>query len=324
MCVDGTYAAPDWAMVRRLVAYLMIPAVTLVIGGGCLTSEQEPSETEEAELKKLDTPEYAAHCDAQVGPIPAMDCSTAPEIPIYRTLADGTKKELTYAYFQTAAGKAELASGKPVTCDAPTMVLSGSDPLLGGCVPHSRSVTSEGTNAQGQKYTWVAICRNFQLRPKTEYVYDELGIIGHNQATGKTCFLSGRETNFALGGKTYTNKILGKARPAYTDKPAFLRQTEILPGRGGLPAGPGVCNRCHSQGPFVMNPYISQMKSRQIYGTRANAPYALIDGERLATTTEEDPRRAMARRIAWMRAKLRSVRSAIRLEVTTNVAATCR
>lgn len=219
---------------------------------------------------------YFEICEAELGAFPkeTIDCRNAQPILMQRTTSDGKVTRLTLDNIpdsiprvrdgenQVTFGPDNLASSI-TTCDKPSGIFR--DMKNVGCVPGDRIGHVRNELSNGDQVDWVYICRKNSKFMADEFLYNELGLIGYNRNTGKTCYFAGQATlRFSVETEEEDNKDKSKKK---TDIDIIVGK-DIPPPKGrdfdkravshwSMP--PGGCTSCHSQGPFVRYPFTEQV-----------------------------------------------------------------
>lgn len=225
--------------------------------------------------------EYFEACEAELGPFPqeTINCPDAVLIPTERTLSDGSVVEVGKDLPESIPRFRNLETGQltqnPDTqlfdnitsCDKPSGIFR--DMRNAGCVPGNRIKHLTSQLKGGQVVDWVYMCRKNSNFPGQDQHYNELGLIGYNRNTGKTCFFAGQPTQtikikgewkvqVTEDGKTVDTTrteadiplIAGDSIPA----PSFSKFDEKMVVHWSVPTLGG-CTGCHSNGPFVRYPF---------------------------------------------------------------------
>lgn len=259
----------------------------------------QPATIDEPEMTPVAAPsavrvainkEYFEACEAELGPFPqeTVNCPDAVLIPTQRTLSDGSVVEVGADLPASVPRFRNLETGQlthnPDTqlfdditsCDKPSGIFR--DMRNAGCVPGNRVKHLTGQTKGGQVVDWVYMCRKNSNFPGQDQHYNELGLIGYNRSTGKTCFFAGQPTEtlkikgewkvrVTEDGKTVETTrteadiplIAGDKLPA----PGFAKFDERMVVHWSVPTLGG-CTGCHSAGPFVRYPF--------------NEPVCLVNG----------------------------------------------
>ncbi len=202
----------------------------------------------QAQISRLD---YAKQCKEEIEPLPAFNCvddepfdSKVHELPIF-------------------------ANGKPVShhvakCDNPVqLALKGGQ---GQCVPFSRLVKLKSVK---KSVIALAICRKHLDHGATDEdiakstLFDEIAVIQHDRATGKTCFFQSTFEDPSKppkleppkpGERETTIEYDGKAvpPPPTEDTPAARKFWAESPEVITI-----ACTKCHAADPFFWSPYVA-------------------------------------------------------------------
>jgi hypothetical protein len=168
--------------------------------------------------------DYAKACAAENGIIPAFDCMDGEQLPITHNGVNQTS---------TAGG-----------CDKPVILGLNGD---GQCIPYARLLRISTGVANVET---TAICRKYHGSTGAGDVnFDDVAMIQHNKATGKTCFFQ--------SPVDVPSRQNGTVRPSpFSDtqasRTAWL-ETASRQGPGGI-----TCTACHDGGPFILSPYVAQ------------------------------------------------------------------
>lgn len=225
--------------------------------------------------------EYFEACEAELGEFPQefIHCPAATLIPTERTLSDGSVIAIgddlpgsIPRFRNLETGQLTLNPDNQLfdditSCDKPSGIFR--DMRNAGCVPGNRIKHLTSQVKGGQVVDWVYMCRKNSNFPNQGHHYNELGLIGYNRATGKTCFFAGQPTQTLKiqgqwkvlenqDGKTVETTrteadiplIAGENIPA----PSFKRFDERMVVHWSVPTLGG-CTGCHSNGPFVRYPF---------------------------------------------------------------------
>lgn len=212
--------------------------------------------------------DHGAECESKIGPIPAFSC-----------VADGQEIPITRDGLPIANHAAHQKCDRP-----PLLGLGGPD---GQCLPYSRIGTLTGKNAAGTLDTniqWAFICRRYTLRTDpNDPKFEDVAIIGHNRATGATCFFQMLKHDPPVHGLD-TSRVpppseAPEATPPGTTKAAdfWLAPQDTASIR---------CNSCHDNDAFIHSPYVDQVR-RTVDGQ--NLPF-VPPGPNLKTTPPEKSR----------------------------------
>ena len=248
--------------------------------------EDEPEITPVAAPSKVRiaiNKKYFEVCEAELGPFPkeTVHCPDAVPIPTERTLDNGKVIELGNdlpesipRFRQSETGQLRLNPDTRLfdditSCDKPSGIFR--DMRNAGCVPGNRIKHLTNQINGGQIVDWVYICRKNSNFPNQTHHYNELGLIGYNRDTGRTCFFAGQptqtlkvkgqwkilekndkgETVEITKTETDISLIAGEKIPA----PSFSKFNEKMVLHWSVPTGEGSCVRCHSNGPFIRYPF---------------------------------------------------------------------
>ncbi|MRW94683.1 hypothetical protein GJ699_32425 [Duganella sp. FT80W] len=208
----------------KLIAW--ISALLLVAGAAQAAAPKVPK------VPTQSLHEYADQCTDMIGQIPAFDCTDGTVVPI---TVNG--KEPAYSEYKPG-----------MTCDRPALLRYGAQ-SFGQCTPYSRIL-----NFSRDKVQISAFCRREQLRdPKSPY-FDEVDIVAHNAATGKTCWF---HAEGKTGQKTGFNASRVPPPNERTPPPKRVSAKEFwwTPGRTAQKS----CGACHDADPFMYSPWLGQV-----------------------------------------------------------------
>ena len=192
--------------------------------------------------------EYAADCEKHLGTIPDIRCSEGEEIPVFNSDL-GTPITSTNH------------SGYHTQCDNPSLLRSPFETWISGinpCVPHAR--IGRLKPQAGFPTEWVFFCRRYFNRSRYSNMYDDINLIGHNPATGATCFFVDHPNRTAPNGDSDSGRH-GERIPAIRSAKGMEywkgpRQIETQPVvTGGTP----LCTDCHDADPWVHSPHVDQV-----------------------------------------------------------------
>ncbi|ODT65103.1 MAG: hypothetical protein ABS69_19480 [Nitrosomonadales bacterium SCN 54-20] len=225
---------------------------------------------------------YFEVCEAELGPFPQeiIHCPDAVLIPSERTLAGGKVIKLgedlpesTPRFRNSETGQLKLNADTQLfdditSCDKPSGIFR--DMHNAGCVPGNRIKHLTNQIKGGQTVDWVYICRKNSNFSKQGSHYNELGLIGYNRHTGKTCYFAGQPTQtLKVNGKWKIIEKNDEGAPVETIKteadvalisgekipaPGFSKFDEKMVVHWSVPTFGG-CTRCHSNGPFIRYPF---------------------------------------------------------------------
>ncbi|MBZ9959317.1 hypothetical protein [Mesorhizobium sp. BR1-1-14] len=187
--------------------------------------------------------EHGLECEQKIGPIPAFSCLDGEIIPI------------------TLNGNPIINHVPLQKCDRPPLLGLGMSATEGQCVPFSRIGTLPGKNAQGQEdpnIQWAFICRRYKIRVDPNFPnFEDVAIIGHNKATGATCFFQ----TLRYGGAEDGIKTTRVPPPA--ERPDATPGGEIKAADFWYSPQETAnirCNRCHDSDAFIHTPHVDQVK----------------------------------------------------------------
>jgi hypothetical protein len=189
--------------------------------------------------------DHGLECEQKIGPIPPFSCLDGELIPITR---DGVE----------IPDNAHQAHQK---CDRPPLLGLGMASSQGQCVPFSRVGNLPGRNAAGQddaNIQWAFICRRYRVRTDKNYPnFEDVAIVGHNRATGATCFFQTLRYQGGQDGIDATRVPPPAEAPA--DTPAGKIKAADFWYTPQQTANIG-CYTCHDSDPFIHTPHVSQVK----------------------------------------------------------------
>lgn len=186
--------------------------------------------------------EHGLECEQKIGPIPPFSC-----------IADGEIIPIT-------------RNGQPIAnhiahqkCDRPPLLgLGGAD---GQCLPYSRIGTLPGKNSAGNpdaNIQWAFICRRYTLRTDpNDPKFEDVAVIGHNKATGATCFFQMLKHDPPVHGLD-ASRVPPPSEPAAATPPGSIKAEDFWL-NPEVTAGIG-CNKCHDSDPFIHTPYVDQVR----------------------------------------------------------------
>jgi hypothetical protein len=186
--------------------------------------------------------DHGVECESEIGPIPPFNC-----------IADGQIIPIT-------------RNGQPIAnhvahqkCDRPPLLgLGGSD---GQCLPYARVGTLPGKNATGAldpDIQWAFICRRYSLRTDpNDPKFEDVALIGHNKATGATCFFQMLKHDPPEHGLDAT-RVPPPSEPVEATPPGAIKAKDFWE-TPETTAAIG-CNSCHDNDPFIHTPYVDQVR----------------------------------------------------------------
>ena len=173
-----------------------------------------------------DRPTYADRCAAEMGRIPAFNCLAGKLLPI------------------TVNGVVQTRTVD--ACDKPVQLKM----IDKQCVPFSR-IQELNTGRPG--VLTLALCRKYfdrnVAKPEANELFDDIAIIQHDSATGRTCFFQSEVSSKGDRG------IDGRRVPSPSDRTAAADAVWMTTSRVGNSVE---CTKCHAADPFVWSPYIAQ------------------------------------------------------------------
>lgn len=161
---------------------------------------------------------HAQMCAQYLGPIPRASCSDAQVVPV---TVDGVEVPWT-------KDRPSRSFEQPKTCDLP-------DALSGGCQLGNGIARYQGTHHDGsarEEVIYLAFCRD-----------SGLGLIGHNQTTGATCFFHYEPVHSNMAIHPGSND---PDYEAHWQEPAIMAADQ--------------CQGCHQADPFIHTPWVDQLK----------------------------------------------------------------
>jgi len=256
-----------------------------------VTAQSQMAPEDEPELAPVSAPsktriainkKYFEICEAELGPFPkeAINCPDAVLIPTERTLADGSVMPLSDKDLSAGiprfrgleTGQLRLTPDSEffddiTSCDKPSGIFR--DMSNAGCVSGNRIKHMAQQIKGGQVVDWTYICRRNSVFPQQGTHYNELGLIGYNRSTGKTCYFAGQPTQtLKLKGQWKVTEVKD-GKPVETIRtqadmtlidgnhipaPSFSKFDEKMVRHWSVPTLGG-CTGCHSNGPFVRYPF---------------------------------------------------------------------
>jgi hypothetical protein len=164
--------------------------------------------------------EYAAACQAAVGPLPAFSCADGVPVPV------------------TVDGQTPATYTPGMTCDRPALLNNGST-SDGQCVPYSR-ILSLSTDA----HQVSVMCRQKMIRSADSMDFDEIDVIAHNPATGATCWFQAKGADAPVNGAAVPS-------PTAATDDSFWQTPEAVAQDG--------CGNCHDNDPFMFSAFVGQV-----------------------------------------------------------------
>ncbi|CAM2167770.1 Cytochrome c domain-containing protein [Paraburkholderia sacchari] len=175
--------------------------------------------------------EYAEQCAKEIGEIPAFDCNDGTDIPI------------------TINGKPPAHNESPRRCDKPSLLHPDSE-VMGQCMPYSKILNLSRGNTQIAAY-----CRRNTLRADMDPHYDEVDIVVHHSANGKTCWFQSAPASGTKGFDATRVPPPNEKKPP----PGRPSAVEFWTSPAKVAAENPGCASCHDAGPFIFSPYIGQV-----------------------------------------------------------------
>lgn len=214
---------------------------TLNLSQGHVNRGFTPTVVGESEQKN--TQAYYKLCERELGPFPkdTFSCEDAQHMPV--TGADN----LGASVIRYQALPVELSD--IATCDRPSLIYRDLRNI--GCASGSRIKRMSTATSD-----WIYVCRKGHAFFADEHLYSEIGLIGHNRTTGKTCFYAGRpagefDVSFTdAEGAEHQDSL---AALVGRDLPAPNSQAGVA--HWSVPTTPG-CTECHSHGPWLNFPFV--------------------------------------------------------------------
>lgn len=192
---------------------------------------------------------YSCRCKEALGELPTPEelrCSDGEEIEVYRNGAKVTTDV--------------------EDCENPAMLYVAKG--AAACRPGSRILQfTKGPS------TFKMICRRYAWhprwdRPTDDSMYEDMGIIGHNPATGATCFWDDLDDGRAHDGNAIADIDLTIDSAARAR--AFAGMWITTNGAGET------CLQCHDSDPFVRTNYLKSLRAFPNPSRRPESPYALV------------------------------------------------
>jgi len=219
--MGGTGVARVTVVMRALALFGLLVAVS-----GC-PSPDAGDDASPTPMPVTDLASYLAACEDALGPFPDFVCEEGTEIPITVTDSAGTTTTVVF--------ESDLENG--ALCDRPLGV--------GGCLPGSRVGTK--TNALGSTFTFV--CRSYQFRAPGTVLYDDLGVIAQNPATGDACFFAMPIDGHEFDGTDIPRPGTQEDAEFFPDRPFWYTLPQIAD---------AACTQCHDNDPYIHTPAIEQ------------------------------------------------------------------
>ncbi|WP_259461640.1 hypothetical protein [Paraburkholderia fungorum] len=173
--------------------------------------------------------QYGQQCADEVGEIPAFNCNAGTTVPIT------VNNHVPGRYFAN------------MTCDRPAL-LPYESPTSGPCTPYSKILNlSHGTTEIS------AFCRRKMIRADRSPLYDEVDIVLHNTANGKTCWFHAEHPGSAAGFNA--SRV---PPPNETTPPPGHVSAEAF---WWPPAATATkkCVSCHDASPVMYSPWLGQV-----------------------------------------------------------------
>ena len=270
--------------------------LTVLFLGACIRQNDVPVASKSASPSATadDTYEqaqYTADCVAKLGGWPwevdggyfvNLNCYDSNTIEIRHTSHKDPDSDVA-----TAVKSESDLEGATNGCDYPFLIGFGTNLPSGNktsCTPYSR--IGRKANGGGSEFSWI--CRTNYFRPAGSAVFDDLGLIGHNPATGDTCFwaipINGRAP-FADAGTDLT--ITGRQIPV----PGTPQDVNFRPGRPFWKTfseiSNGRCLYCHDSDAFIHSPAVHNQLSADgtgfagIVPSKPKGPYHAVSAAKL-------------------------------------------
>lgn len=189
------------------------------------------------------TLEYFRQCEKALGPFPleTFDCSEAQDMPV--TGAENLQPSIT-RYTNLPPSVDGIAS-----CERPSLIYRDLGNI--GCSSGNRiRRVSEGPS------DWIYICRRGSGFFEDEHLYDEIGLIGSNRETGRTCFFAGRAAvTFTLETKDEQGELREGMLGAVLGRTMHAPSGDEGVAHWAVPGEQG-CTQCHSHGPWLSFPFV--------------------------------------------------------------------
>jgi hypothetical protein len=174
--------------------------------------------------------------------------------------------------------QADLEDG--TKCDHPILLGMGGGNAPDGrstqCVPHSRLGVLHSKDAVGNATDFAYICRAYYFRKPDAHGhqrFDDLGLIGHNPATGATCFwsipINGVAPGSASEGTADDISYEGSTIPKPGKNSTFWKST--------ADQAASHCQGCHDNDPFIASPVV---RMTGILPSHPLGPYWMVHGAR--------------------------------------------
>jgi hypothetical protein len=218
---------------------------------------------------------YAEECRVAIGPIPPFSCASGEPSVVGPQLRQ---------YLADLAKKVEKPQIIPITkndqpidwhqitpstaCDRPKYLGDGTG---SNCQPFSRIGQLPGVNASLQpdaNIQWAFICRNYGIGQDDD-LFDDVAVIGHNKASGATCFYQ------ALGEKD-TRRVPSPLEKDDETPQGFLKAKDFWLSPEDT-ADSVMCYTCHHTDAFIHTPHVDQVCELEPGTTECKRDLATFD-----------------------------------------------
>jgi hypothetical protein len=154
------------------------------------------------------------------------------------------------------------------------------------CAPYARVGLLPSKGAQGTQ--WVLRCGRFENRPKDDDVYNGIEMIGHNPATGATCFFKAKYGQKPEGSNAAQAlpRVNGRNLPSPDPRNHLRREGAGTPDRSAetlarwMPPKDFLANRasaqcikCHATYPWIRGSTIPHANVARLTGLRAGTEF---------------------------------------------------
>lgn len=212
-------------------------------------SSGSPSAAPGLEPISLELHAYASRCAQILGRLSPWSCLDGRPVPV------------------TTNGQLVGAGSSPVSCDRPSWLVEDA------CVPGTRVGHLASTSADGSPepdVDWIFICRRLEPRPDDDPVFENLGLIGHDRATGATCFFQGPD-----GVPTDMRRVPPPDEHPATTPPGAPRADEFWSATEAVVLQQNRCLDCHDSSPWIHSPFIDQVDVVPV--SALGTPYVDLD-----------------------------------------------
>lgn len=187
--------------------------------------------------KDYEIHDYGRDCMEAMGTeVPKIDC-LSPKATVLKVTVDGK----------------EVPEGTYVKeCDRPANISQAGHP----CAPGARLLKFETENKKGEKVTTVAICRRYRNRATISPIFDDIGVIQHNEKTNATCWFARTDSS----GTGWDSRTLPP--PYVPGSPKNGRADTAAKSFWSSPKqiADGQCIRCHAASLWIRTPFVAQAK----------------------------------------------------------------